>query len=630
MLLLLGTSGLHAQARALRLEPVAPGQIRVDGDVGEWRGARFAELGDAQGSSLQYALGYDASALYVAARVHDDELVRSARPGTREDAIVLTLAMPRGGGRHVRSEVWLFAGEMGRSRASASVAAAGAKPARDAAIQVVEGPLEDGAGYVVEARVPWKSVAHGAEHQLGRGAIALHDVDGKVGARAHVVSSSKKRSARALPPLSVQGGANGALLDFLRDKGIPPTAVRHDLYGDVFGDGRLERVVLAGSFAVVVGPDIQGGGGFHYMDLPVMGAGDVVAAALRALRGTGKAQLTVRLKQQNGLGKREIFQVWALDTPQARRIFALELAKQTADGSVAARMTIGKPKGGKPPAIDVRIGEADGLGPDNFRDRSVSGVEPILLPWGPVARRVYRWDGSRFAIEREEDNADAHTPRSVQAAKPARPADDGAARIATHKKPPGMDQLVAAFRRAQGIPDADAPRFVRHVNVAEDARHESLMLFGAHLLVVGEGYRGGSGYFYFQLPVQDAADIQRLFTGDVTGDGRREVFVRHEQRIGDVQREILLGYTFGDDGGMQQILAVEVRRARGDDAIGNVVELVPQRGHWALRIEPGRARGWDRDSYPFVADAGDGYGALLLPWSDTTARYRYRDGRLTR
>ncbi len=48
------------------------------------------------------------------------------------------------------------------------------------------------------------------------------------------------------------------------------------------------------------------------------------------------------------------------------------------------------------------------------------------------------------------------------------------------------------------------------------------------------------GALYFGLPVAGPNDVQRLFTGDVTGDGRREIFLRTRHVIGDVQREILL------------------------------------------------------------------------------------------
>jgi hypothetical protein len=72
-----------------------------------------------------------------------------------------------------------------------------------------------------------------------------------------------------------------------------------------------------------------------------------------------------------------------------------------------------------------------------------------------------------------------------------------------------------------------------------------------------------------------------------------------------------------------------VRRAQGEDSVGNVVALVREQGRWALRIATGRAQGWDARSYPFVAEATDAYEPLLLPWQGGDAqRYRWDGTRL--
>jgi hypothetical protein len=206
-----------------------------------------------------------------------------------------------------------------------------------------------------------------------------------------------------------------------------------------------------------------------------------------------------------------------------------------------------------------------------------------------------------------------------------------------HPEPPGTDALIAAYRSARGVPASERPRFAQSANLAEDSHIESIAVFGNEVVVVGDGFRSGVGFFYFGLPVQDPRDVQRVFTGDVTGDGRREIFARVKQMVGDVQREILLGYTFAGDE-LTPILAVEVRRARGADSVGNVVKLVRDGKHFALQIDPGFAHGWTAQSYPFASDRGaaraaapgaaegSGIGPLLLPWQDSLLRYRF-DGK---
>jgi len=607
---------------ALNVPAVGKAGVRVDGDLGDWRGVAFKTLGDDDAGSLQYALGYDGQALYVGARVLDDELVRGKHPSAREDALVLALALPRAGGGFAGSEIWLYAGIPGEQASVAAIAAGGAAQQRIPAVKVVEGPLAGRAGYVLEARVPWNALAGAGDFMLARGAIRLHDVDGKPGARAAVHASARAERAGALPPLLCEGGPNAAIADFLRAKDLTSSSVRYDRVGDAMGDARLERVVVAGTFAAIVGPEIEGGSGFHFQDLPVTMASAVQRAELRDLSGDGKVELALHLRQQNELGARELWQVIELSSGKPRPVFALELRKETEQGHVAAELDITPGRGAAPPSIEVRIGSAQGLGPENFREQPARGVEPILLPWGDTARRVYRWDGARYAVAEQEPNRAAHAaaePRA-QAEASSQPKPEPARVV--HEQPVGTAQLVAAFRAARGIDPALRPRYVQHANLAEDRRIESLMLFGKDLLVLGKGYRGGSGFFYYSLPVHDGSDIQRVFTGDVTGDGRRELFVRFKQLIGDVQREILLGYSFSEQGA-QPILAVEVRRAQADRSIGNIVRLARDGDHWALQIAPGSARGWNARSYPFVAESADGYGPLLLPWKDRAVRYRF-------
>jgi hypothetical protein len=251
------------------------------------------------------------------------------------------------------------------------------------------------------------------------------------------------------------------------------------------------------------------------------------------------------------------------------------------------------------------------------------------------AKLAYRSDNGRFVLHSQERTPNAKAlaaQAAVAEAARAKPVDEvpAAEHSIVYDKPPGMDELVAAFRQTRGVPASTRARFVTHANVAEDSAIESLMLFDRELLVVGKGFRGGTGFFYFGVPAASAGDIQRMFTGDVTGDGRREIFIRIKQLVGDVQREILLGYTFADEV-LQPILAQEVRRAQASDSVGNIVSLERagkgNRG-FALHIAPGVARGYTRESYPFVTEATDAYGALLLPWLDDEAVYRWDGSQL--
>jgi len=604
---------------ALQALRAKPGQIKVDGSLRDWPSRGFGELGEGEAGSTRYILAYDDKTLFIAAEIHDDTMVRTKKAGRGEDALVLTLALPTRSGRYLKTEAWLYAGVVGET---ASRIALSPRTSKASAAKIVEGPLQKGQGVVLEASIPWQAFKGGGNYHLARAALRMQDVDRRGGKKS--VSATARGKAATLPELGMQGGASEGLSAFRRERGIPGATPRHDFVGDVSGDRMLERVVIVGTHVVVLGA----GGQFTYRELPVVGAADVRAASLQDLTGNGHPELAVTVRQQNAQGSRHLLQVMGFAGGGPDVIWSIETRKETPEGSVEASVELKKAKRKKPAQVIASVGESKGLSVDNYREQPAVGIEPILLPWGPVLRRVYAYQDGAFAVVEEEENPDAQEPSASSSASTGTVAPVRRPKPPPRAAPPGTDELVAAFRQAQGVGKDIPARFARHVNVAEDRRVESLMLFGKHLLVIGKGFRGGNGYFYFELPVAQPQDIQRIFTGDVTGDGRREVFVRFKQPVGDVKREILLAYTFRG-GALAPILALEVRRAQGAAAVGNRVRLVRSGKHYALRIGAGTPQGWTRDSYPFVADGGDSYAPLLLPWEGRSVQYVY-DGQQLR
>lgn len=599
--------------------------VRIDGSLGDWRGLRMRNLGSGANGSMKYVLGYDDAALYLAAQVLDDALVRTPSPGRGEDAVVITLVIPTDSGTRM-VELWLFPGIVGEQAAAGLMGTPGGGLSPIADARVVEGPLEGdqrGAGYVLEARVPWASIPGGDQWVGAGGAIALHDVDRD--GRSNDVASARFDPSHPenLPRLAPSGIAAATLESYMSSRGLS-TAPRFDLRGDVAGDRRHERVAVVDTTVVVVGPGFRNGQSYSFAPLSVVRSSDVVSAELKDVTGDDKAELLVTLRQQNDLGARDVLQVFDFVTDQPRRIFAIDVRKQVREGEVSVTLRVKPGKRNKPPTIEVKIGAARGVNASNFRLANEAGTEPLLLPWGDVSERVYQWDGARFVVasEKENENRVATPAASMSIASvfvaPAEPA-----------APPGIDALIDAFRKAQRIDRRLEPRLKRNANVAEDERPEQLMLFDKSLLVIGPGYRNGLGYFFYELPVNTAEDIQRVFVADVTGDGRAEIFVRVRQTLGDVKRELLYVHQL-EGNELRQLLVVEVRRAHEENAVGNMVRLRWQGTQATLVIYPGNAQGWTQSNYPYVTDTSDGTDALLLPWSDTTVTYRFESGRLVR
>jgi hypothetical protein len=396
-------------------------------------------------------------------------------------------------------------------------------------------------------------------------------------------------------------------------------------------------VYVVDRFVVVLGPGYRSGEAYDYFELPVLGAGSVRSAEARDLTGDGHDELVVVLRQGNDLGARHVWQVIAFDGEAVRPVWGVETRKEAAGGFIEVEVAVrAARRGGGPPTIEVTAGRAQGLDAMTYREAPAAGVEPILLPWGPIASRSYRWNGTAFAASGERPNpryvAPAPAPPAATVTSTPPPAEP------EPPPPPGIDALVDAFRRDRGIGRDVAARFRRTANVAEDPRAEQVMVFGKAVLVIGPGYRDGRGWLYYELPVAEAADVVSVDVADLTGDGRAEIVVRVRQALAmsrpasePVRREVLLVHQLTPQG-FPRLGAIEVAREMGAARIDNEVALARAGRGRALEIRPGRTRAWDAASWPFADGAtGDGVEALLLPWRDRApVRYRVEAGRLVR
>lgn len=613
------TSAAVSAQVAMPISEVGEGSaIRVDGALREWRGVRFIDVGQGADASMRIALAYDGGGLYVGAEVRDDRLIRSSSPGTSEDAIVLTLALPARRGLEAQ-EIWLWAGQAGRSAASVGIGALGRRPSAVRGAQIVE--AESRGGYTVEAFVPWRAIAGSARWQEGRGSVRLRDVD----SAAHPDVESEPALApvdaahlERLPSLAPTGGASAAFESFLASRSLEGARPAHDLRGDVGADGQPERVSIVDRFLVVTGPGWQDGRGFSFLQLPVGAAADIREPRLVDLTGDGKSELTVTLRQSDARGSRDVWQVFSFAGAQPQAVFAIETRKATSAGSVEASVRVARGRRGQAPAIEARVGRANGLDASSLQEAPASDAEPILVPWGPVLQRSYRWDGRTFARTGERPN-----PRYVDPTAETTTSAPTAS-TPTAPPPPGVEDLLAGFRRERRIPDRQRPTFRARANVAATPVDEEVVVYGRDLVVVGPAFRGGSGWFHFEIPAHAASDVLDVRTAEVTGDARSEILVRVGQTIGDVRREVLLVFQFTPDG-FPTLLQREVARQQGTHRIENDVRTTGG----ALELRPGTARGWDASTWRFSDEpSADGIAPPLLPWRDSPVRYRFADGRL--
>lgn len=639
----LSTAAVAYGQQSLQAGRVGARPPRIDGALRDWRGAPFTALGSAEtvlegraawrgahDASARVSLLWDPQTLFVAVDVRDDRFVRTARPGVREDAIVLTIAVPVDGGRFRATDVWLFAGIPGQSRAVLATSPVGGRPSPVARAQIVEEPVEG--GYALEAAIPWSLVGVTELNRAeARAAVRMLDVDSEARPTVETVLGSARVGANALGELPAlrTGADGGATLDaFLRSRDLAGAHPMHDLRGNVAGDARAERVVLVDRYLVVLGPGFREGRSFYFEDLPILGAAGVRSATLRDMDGDGHDDIVLVLRQQNELGSRDVYRVVSMAGESPVVLFEAEIRKELRTGGVIENRVEVR---GRPLEIVISIARSSGVDAASWRESASRDSEPILLPWGEVRERRYRLTGGRFARSSETPNPQA---RSATAGTPA--SDAGARRAAPEAPaPPGTAALIAAFRREAGIDAREAPRFRREGNVAGDRQNEEVLVLGRNLVVVGPGFRGGTGWLQVGLPVVDPADVLDLRLVDLTGDGRAEMVLRLRRttRYGsssesvEVSRELLYVQQIRGDASAR-LLAVEIARTQGTSSIRHDVRFSREGAASRIEINARPATGWTRETWRFTEDPSGGIEPLLLPWETRAIVYRWDGTRI--
>jgi hypothetical protein len=630
----LGPSIARAQV-ALPLAEVDGSAIRIDGALRDWSAVRRIEVGSGSDGAMSFALGRSAEGLYLIAEVTDDRFVRTSDHGATEDVIVVTLAFPSG--RSLRGlELWFYAGDSGRSAAVVTSGAIGARRRSDVRdVQIVEAPRSAGGagGYTLEAFVPWSRIPGSARLEEGFGAVRLRDVDELAHPtieREPSLGTVDARNLGSMLPLRPAGGEAAVLESFLVSNGLSGRLPTHDVHADVTGDARPERVCLVERFVVVLGGGYgseggggRGGAGYGFLAMDVGAPSDLTGFALTDLTGDGKAELTLTARQDGSGGSRDVFQVISFAGPSPAMIFGIETREAAPVGVVESRVRIERGRRGAAAGLVVSTVESR-IEPSTWRMTPAADIEPVLLPWGPVRERTFRWDGTRFARASERPNPDYVSAETATTGGTSSSGSSTGSTATTAPAAPTLDALIAAWRTQARIPRAARPSFDLTANLAGNTTTERLVVFGTRMVVIGTAFRDGTGWFEYGVPAASEGDLLNVSAADVTGDGRAEIFFRVRQNIGDVRREVLVIHHFTPEG-FPMMLTREVAREQSGNRIEN--EIVTSGGR--LEIRPGTARGWSASNWPYAdGPSGDGVDPLLLPWRDRATAFRFTGGRL--
>lgn len=645
MLLALALASNSAFADTIPIEIVDRGTTRIlpDGRLGEWR--RFTELigldsraqvvsgldrwvGDTD-ASVGFALAKDDQFLYVAAEIRDDQVVRTREHRAVDDALVISLGA-RAGARTIGYDIAIYPGVPGSF--SGAVEFRGARSGAIAGARVVEENMQGGGGYTIEVQIPWSSLPDLRTNLASlRGRVAYHDSDtpGRPSIESVLATGGGDgRNYEQLPPArgSTVSTATDLIAQFRQAQNLVTSEPFLDRSGNIAGDAQLERVVMFPRFCVVAGPGIAGGSRYAYFEHPVMTSEDLVEVALRDVTGDSRLDVIIRARVNANNMSRELLYVYAAvaGADQLERVFAHELARSAAGRRVVNRATYEQG-----PRIRVAFGSNEGFTEQNFPRVQETGVLLPMLPWSQYRSVAYRWmEGlNRFDIDGSEPNPQRGGAQ-VTTQSGAENTAGGTPGATVAVVPSDLNGVLALARqRARLAPNA-RPDFQAEGNVAEDRQPEVVHVYGRTIIVAGRAFMAGRSYYSIDLP--EGFTVTGLDLADVTDDGQAEALVRARRPVTtqvrgqqlEVVKDFLLVYSF-DPAHRGRVFSAEVSRRMGNDGIVNEVRGIARGRGNGLTIAPGRATGWNEQSYPFRDTPPQGFSPLLLPWA-TRAPVQYR------
>jgi hypothetical protein len=587
---------------------------KLDGMLGEWH-ARATAMetisGSGDGLSLGVAVQSGDDVLWIAAEVTDAKLVRSATHATNEDHVRLTIAFPAGRGVLKPYEIGLWPGIPGSTPGAVKWTAGPHAGQAVAGAKLVENNVKG--GVTIEATIPWSSFPNAIRVGM-RAAFRYHDAGGSVIGTGY----GSYDAPTELPALPI--AAEHAVVEGLLEKrGLATKKPKIDLYADVAGNEKKERISVFGPFFVICGPGYRSGRQFFWREV----AGEITSLEAAPTTGrSGKEDLVVRRRVSQNNVAHEILEVWSIpdDKEEPVTLFAQEIAITDGKRRVSNAARVGSKE------IEITTEPANGWDAATFDEPTAAGAEPILLPWGPVKSRSFKLDAGRFVKANEVAQA-AAAAAPVAKAEPPKLVPTPAA-----QKPSASlgKQVLDLYFKDAGLAASAKPKLDVEVNVDGDAKPERVAVFGRDIVVLGPGFKNGTGYARLTLSqFADDKDVGEVTVRDVTGDGAAEIVVRGTRRAkgpsGEVEVDALFLYQV-KNGAIARIFGIETGRTVGANRVQGLVQFVPSKSGKAfdVDVQPGTAKGFTQSTYPFPEEK-PGAGPLeplLLPWG-TAKKLRY-------
>lgn len=644
-------------------------KIRLDGQPkelpGSWTSLETTISGKAAKKGAAFAQGalvYDDANLYVAMRLEDDKIVRTAGAGPNEDHATLSIAFPVKARSFHTYQVDLYPGLPGKLSGVVKIG-----DSKVSGAELVEAP--NGEGLTFEAKIPWSAFAEASRVRVGlRGALRYTDytAPGHAGA---VVATSPAREGGAMPALLTES-EYPLVTGMLREKSISGEPAR-EAFGNVGGDSHWERVALFEKYLVILGANFHGGKEFVMTELSVSRAKAVQRLELVDFDGDGASEILLVYRVGSSDDYREVLQVLKVKADESlSAAFVHEVGMKTAAGELHNAVRVVR-NGGKA-QLEIAQGDCDGYEKEGYSEPKPSDMEAALLPWDSIKDKTYAWASSDFQKTAETKQTPKAGGKTAGANKVARSSgarrtssdDGGSPATSGHAAPPPprppsgeelMDQIYALYRKDRGV-KSKQPRFDFVTDVAASDANERVLVHERDIVCFGKAFRDGQSYVYTSIGVASPDDIIDMTARDLTGDGKAEILVRaivhakgsldsdktadrkpekkpgkksdkKSEKRGDeksVDRLVFMVFQVKEDS-IKRIFAAETGRSFDGNLLLGGLRFVESGQGLEIELLAGRAHGFTKATYPFPEDSSPagGFEPLSLPWGSQGAR-RYR------
>jgi hypothetical protein len=268
------------------------------------------------------------------------------------------------------------------------------------------------------ALLPWQSLKSRTFSWDGKSFVSPANetpppVTRSTAAMAATAASAAAPAEKALPPPPPPPSPD-ELLDrvyalYRHDRKTGAQKPRFDFVADVGGDATKERVLVHGKDLVVFGKKFKEGTSYAYITIGLEDPSDITDVTARDLTGDGKAEVIVRgvlhakaSKQMGGkVVDRQALFVYEVSEAGMRRIFGAETGRSLGTDSIAASLRFVPRDRGM--AVELGKGRAKGWTEQTYPfpvDKYPwGGLEPLIVPWGDISVKRYRYDGSAFVAE---------------------------------------------------------------------------------------------------------------------------------------------------------------------------------------------------------------------------------------